>query len=162
MSGIYMEIYNNIMIAARQGIIAGQKALVDITIYSSQGYTGLNGYTVWYSTAECSGWSAVLAINNCPNSTTCAQYGAITVQANTTVYITVKECTATFIQFNAADNTATCPANEGNYCHNTPAGGFDICIGTAFSFDSGNVNKNIAITVYVISGGKGADSYAEC
>ena len=137
--------------------------MVDITIYSSQGlYTGLNGYNVYYSIAECSGWSAVLAINNCPNSTTCAQYGTITVQAGAIVYITVKECSGTFIQFNAADNTNTCPANVDHYCHNTPANLEEICEGTAFSFDSNDVNKNIAITVYVISGGKGSYSYAGC
>jgi hypothetical protein len=150
------------MIAARQGIIAKQGSAspyVDITLYSSQGTTGLNGYNVYYSTALCSGWSDwySAATASCPNSATCAQYGpAKTILSNTTVYITVKECTATFIQFNAADDTDTCPANEGNYCYN-----YDECTGTAFSFNSGNVNKNIAIKVYVFSG-KDDDSYALC
>ena len=145
------------MIAARQGIIARQNYSVEITLYSSQGYAGLNGYTVYYSTALCSGWNAWPAGVNCPNSNTCAEYGKLTILSNTTIYVTVKECTATYIQFNAADNTNTCPANEGNYCYN-----YDLCEGKgAFSFNSGYVNKNIAINVYVDGGGKG-NSYVVC
>jgi len=146
------------MIAARQGVVAKQNNLVDITLYSSQGSAGLNGYNVYYSTTLCSGYSDFTSAisSSCPNSTPCAEYGTITVLSNTTVYVTVKECTATFIQFNAADDTDTCPANEGNYCFD-----YDTCEGTEFSFNSGNVNKNIAIKVYVLSGGKG-DSYVLC
>ena len=145
------------MIAARQGIIAKQNNLVDITLYSSQGVSGLNGYAVYYSTALCSGWDAWPLGVECPNGETCEQYGTITILSNTTVYVTVKECSGTYIQFNAANNTNTCPANEGNYCYN-----FDECVGTVFSFNSGNVKaKNIAIKVYVISSGKGY-SYVVC
>ena len=145
------------MIAARQGIIAKQNNLVVITLYSSQGlYTGLNGYTVYYSTALCSGWDAWPAETGCPNSTTCAQYGTLSLLSNTTIYVTVKECTATYIQFNAADNTNTCPANEGNYCYN-----YEECEGSTFSFNSGNVSKNIAIKVYVVTSGK-SYSYVVC
>jgi hypothetical protein len=137
------------MIAARQGIIAKQNNLVDITLYSSQGPTesDLIGYDVYYGTAECSGWSAWPAINNCPNNENCEQYGTLTTNKNITVYVTVRDCTGTFIQFNAADNTATCPANEGNYCWD-----YESCNGKGvFSFNSGNVNKNIAINVLVSS-----------
>ena len=146
------------MIAARQGIIARQKYSVEITLYSSQGVSGLNGYTVYYSTALCSGWNAWPAGVNCPNSNTCAEYGKLTILSNTTIYVTVKECTATYIQFNAADNTNTCPDSEGNYCYS-----YDTCEGTTFSFNSGtNKAKNIAISIKVISGGKGGNSYAVC
>lgn len=147
------------MIAARQGIIARQNYLVDITLYSSQGlFTGLNGYEVYYSTSQCSGYSAWPTINDCINSTTCAQYGAITIPSNTTVYVTVKECTGTFISFNAVDDTSTCPANEGSYCWD-----YDLCTGiSAFSFNSGTVNKNIAINVFVFDLGGGQYSYQGC
>ena len=146
------------MIAARQGIIARQKYSVEITLYSSQGVSGLNGYTVYYSTALCSGWNAWPAGVNCPNSNTCAEYGKLTILSNTTIYVTVKECTATYIQFNAADNTNTCPDSEGNYCYS-----YDTCEGTTFSFNSGtNKAKNIAISIKVFSGGKGGNSYAVC
>jgi hypothetical protein len=145
------------MIAARQGIIAKQNNLVGITLYSSQGVSGLNGYEVFYSTALCSGWDAWPSGVLCPSSETCDEYGKLYILSNTTVYVTVKECSGTYIQFNAADNTNTCPANEGNYCYN-----FDSCEGTAFSFNSGTVKeKNIAIKVYVISSGKGY-SYVSC
>ena len=142
------------MIAARQGIIAKQNNLVDITLYSSQGFAGLAGYEIFYSTALCSGWNAWSSpLLGCPNSTPCAEYATITILSNTTVYVTVKECSGTFIQFNAIGGTNNCPANEGNYCFN-----YDTCIGTAFSFNSGNVKANlIAIKVYV----KG-DSYLGC
>lgn len=145
------------MIAARQGIIAKQNNLVDITLYSSQGVSGLNGYTVYYSTDLCSGWNAWPSGVECPNSETCAEYGTITILSNTTVYVTVKECSGTFIRFNAVNNTNTCPANEDNYCYD-----YDSCEGTAFSFNSGIAKaKNIAINVYVISSGKGY-SYVVC
>ena len=148
------------MIAARQGIIARQNNLVDITLYSSQGFAGLIGYLVFYSTSLCSGWNAWSTnLMVCPDSDTCAEYFTRTqILSNTTIYITVKDCSGTFIQFNAADNTNTCPANEGNYCYD-----YDECVGTVFSFNSGNVNKNIAIKVYVINiGGKLGYSYVAC
>ena len=148
------------MIAARQGIIAKQNNYVDITLYSSQGlYTGLDGYEVFYSTALCSGWNVFPPETGCPNSDTCAEYGSINILSNTTIYVTVKECAdaGTFIKFNAANNTNTCPANEGNYCYD-----YEECVGTVFSFNSGNVKaKNIAIKVYVISSGK-SYSYVVC
>ena len=137
------------MIAARQGIIAKQNNLVDIILRSNQGPTSseLLGYSVFYSTTLCGGWGAWPAINDCPNSEDCEQYGTLTIPANTTVYITVKECSGSFIQFNAAD-TDECPANEGNYCYN-----YDECSGTEFSFNSGTVNKDVSIRVYVTKAG---------
>ena len=122
-------------------------------------YTGLIGYNVYYSTALCSGWNAWPSGGvDCPNSDTCAEYGKLTILSNTTIYITVKECTATYIQFNAVDDGLNeCPANEGNYCYD-----YEECVGTVFSFNSGNVKaKNIAIKVYVISSGK-SYSYVVC
>ena len=139
------------MIAARQGVIAKQTSFVNIILRSSRGETKdiLNGYSVFYSTTLCSGWAAYPAINNCPNSEDCEQYGTLTIPTNTTVYITVKECDGTFIKFNAADDTDECPGIEIiSYCYD-----YNLCEGTAFSFNSGAVNKNVSINVYIVNGG---------
>ena len=137
------------MIASRQGVVAKQTSFVNIILRSSRGGTKdiLNGYSVFYSTTLCGGWSAWPEITNCPNSEDCEQYGTLTIPANTTVYITVKECSGGYIRFNAADDTDECPGNLDNYCYN-----YDSCTGTEFSFNSGGVNKNVSINVYVNGG----------
>jgi hypothetical protein len=135
------------MIAARQGVIAKQTSFVDIILRSStRGYTEnmLNGYSVFYSTTLCGGWGAWPAINACPNSENCEQYGTLTIPANTTVYITVTECSGSFIAYNAADDTDECPQNLDTYCYN-----YDECSGTEFNFNSGTVNKNISINTFI-------------
>ena len=134
------------MIAARQGVIAKQSSFVDIILYSSQGPTEseLFGYSVFYSTTLCGGWGAWPAINACPNSEDCEQYGTLTIPANTTVYITVTECSGTFIAYNAVDDTDECPQNLDTYCYN-----YDECSGTEFNFNSGTVNKNISINTFI-------------
>jgi hypothetical protein len=145
------------MIAARQGIIAKQSNFVNIILRSSQGPTEseLFGYSVFYSTTLCTGWGAWPAITNCPNIKDCEQYGTLTIPANTIVYIAVKECSGTFIAYNAADDYKTdeCPGNLDTYCYN-----YDSCTGTEFSFNSGTVNKNIAINTFVGKDG----NYVSC
>lgn len=137
------------MIAARQGVIAKQTSFVNIILRSSQGTdVELAGYSVFYSTTLCGGWAAYPAINACVNKEACEQYGTLTIPINTTVYITVKECGGTYIKFNAADDTDECPVQGGNYCYD-----YDECVGTAFSFNSGGVNKNVSISVYIVNGG---------
>lgn len=144
------------MIAARQGIIAKQTSFVNIILRSSQGPTEseLQGYSVFYSTTLCTGWSAWPVLTDCPNSENCEQYGTLTIPANTIVYIAVKECSGTFIAYNAADDTDECPGNLDTYCYN-----FDSCTGTEFSFNSGTVNKNVSINTFV-SGKSGG--YVSC
>jgi len=137
------------MIAARQGVIAKQTSFVNIILRSSQGTdTELAGYSVFYSTTLCGGWAAYPAISNCRNKPDCEQYGTLTIPAYTVVYITVKECGGTYIKFNAADDTDECPSQGGNYCYD-----YDECVGTAFSFNSGGVNKNVSISVYIVNDG---------
>ena len=138
------------MICTRMGVIASSKPAavgnVDITLYSRQGVSGFDGYTIYYSTALCSGWDFWPSNPDCPTSDTCAQYGTsfLTISSNTTVYIAVKDCQGNFISYNGVDNNSTCPANNATYCYD-----FENCTGTAFSINSGTTNKDIAVTVYV-------------
>jgi len=143
------------MIAARQGVIAKQTSFVNIILRSRRGYTDnmLAGYSVFYSTEVCDGWGAYPAINNCPNSEDCEQYGTLTIPANTVVYITVKECDGTYIKFNAVDDTDECPGLIENYCYD-----YGTCEGTPFSFNSHDVNKNISISVFIGNNG----NYLSC
>ena len=141
------------MILTRMGVIAASKPAVagnvDITLYSRQGLSGpefdLAGYTIYYSTALCSGWDVWPVIADCPKSDECEQYGTLTISQNTTVYIAVRSCEGlSFISYEGMDNDSTCPPNDATYCYD-----YDSCTGTAFSFNSGTTNKDVAVTVYV-------------
>lgn len=117
---------------------------VNISLYNGQGVGGVGiGYAVYWSTSTCSGWDVWPMNRDCPNTSGCTYDGFITVYANTTVYIAVRDCDGNFISFNAADNTSSCPSNSITYCHD-----YDTCTGTPFSFNSGTSNKNIAVTVF--------------
>ena len=136
------------MILTRMGVIAASKPAVvgnvDITLYSSQDVSGFDGYTIFYSTALCSGWDGWPALAECPTSDLCVQYGTLSgIASNTTVYIAVKDCLGNFISYNGVDNDSTCPSNAANYCYD-----FGACTGTAFSFNSGTINKDVAINVF--------------
>jgi hypothetical protein len=138
------------MILTRMGVIAASKpavaSTVDITLYSSRGSTGLDsaGYTIYYSTALCSGWDLWPSIADCPTSDVCSQYGTLTISQNTTVYIAVRSCVdSSFITYDGADNDSACPFTN-TYCYD-----YDSCIGTAFSFNSGTTDKDVAVGVYV-------------
>jgi hypothetical protein len=135
------------MINTRMGVIAASKSAVvsnvDITLYSSQGVSGFDGYTIYYSTALCSGWDLWPSILDCPTSDSCLQYGTLTISQNTTVYIAVKDCLGNFISYNGVDGDSACPSNAADYCYD-----YDSCTGTAFSFNSGTINKDVAINVF--------------
>jgi len=137
------------MILTRMGVIAASKpavaSTVDITLYSRQGVFGFDGYTIYYSTALCSGWDFWPGAPDCSKDDTCAQYGTLflTISQNTTVYIAVKDCLGNFISYNGVDNDSTCPSNAASYCYD-----FENCTGTAFSFNSGTTNKDVAIGVF--------------
>ena len=136
------------MINTRMGVIAASKPAVagnvDITLYSSQALTDSEpGYTIYYSTALCSGWDLVQSILDCPTSDSCLQYGTLTISQNTTVYIAVKDCLGNFISYDGVDNDSACPFTN-TYCYD-----YDSCTGTAFSFNSGTTDKDVAIGVYV-------------
>jgi hypothetical protein len=136
------------MILTRMGVIAASKPAVvgnvDITLYSSQGVSGFDGYTIFYSTALCSGWDFWPGGPDCPTSDTCAQYGTpLGISQNTTVYIAVKDCLGNFISYGVVDGDSACPSNDASYCYD-----FDACTGTAFSFNSGTINKDVAIGVF--------------
>jgi hypothetical protein len=138
------------MILTRMGVIAASKPAVvsnvDITLYSSQDLTNSEpGYTIYYSTALCSGWDFWPGGPDCPISDTCAQYGtSLGISQNTTVYIAVKDCLGNFISYGGVDGDSACPSNVADYCYD-----YDSCTGTAFSFNSGTTNKDVAIGVYV-------------
>ena len=137
------------MILTRMGVIAASKpavvSTVDIILYSRQGVDGFDGYTIYYSTALCSGWDIWPGSPDCTKDDTCAQYGVSnTISSNTTVYIAVKDCLENFISYEGIDNDSTCPENDATYCYD-----YDSCTGTAFSFDSGTTNKDVAINVFV-------------
>jgi hypothetical protein len=136
------------MILTRMGVIAASKPAVvgnvDITLYSRQGVSGFDGYTIFYSTALCSGWDFWPSTADCPISDVCGQYGTLTISSNTTVYIAVKDCLGNFISYNAEDDNVNCPENAASYCYD-----FENCTGTAFSFNSGTVTKDVAVTVYI-------------
>jgi hypothetical protein len=135
------------MILTRMGVVAASKPAVvgnvDITLYSRQGVSGFDGYTIFYSTALCSGWDFWPSTADCPISDVCGQYGTLTISSNTTVYIAVKDCLGNFISYEGIDNDSTCPANDANYCYD-----YGSCTGTAFSFNSGTINKDVAINVF--------------
>jgi hypothetical protein len=131
------------------GVIAASKPAVvgnvDITLYSRQDISGFDGYTIYYSTALCSGWDTWPGAPDCPTSDTCAQYGTLflTISQNTTVYIAVRDCLGNFISYGSADGDSGCPSNVADYCYD-----FENCTGTAFSFNSGTTNKDVAIGVF--------------
>ena len=136
------------MILTRMGVIAASKSAVvstvDIILYSRQSVSGFDGYTIYYSYDPCSGWDAWPALTECPTSDTCAQYGTLSgISQNTTVYIAVRDCLGNFISYEGIDNDSSCPENEANYCYD-----YDSCTGTAFSFNSGYVTKDVAVNVY--------------
>jgi hypothetical protein len=137
------------MILTRMGVVAASKpavaGTVDITLYSSQGATELDlaGYTIYYSTDLCSGWDLWPSIADCPISDACSQYGTLTISQNTPVYIAVKDCFGNFISYGGVDNDSACPTDDATYCYD-----YDSCTGTAFSFNSGTTNKDVAIGVF--------------
>jgi hypothetical protein len=136
------------MILTRMGVIAASKpavvGTVDITLYSRQGVSGFPGYTIYYSYDLCSGWDVWPASAECPTSDTCAQYGTLSgIASNTTMYIAVRDCFGNFISYEGIDNDSNCPANDATYCYD-----YDLCTGTAFSFNSGTTNKDVAINVF--------------
>lgn len=139
------------MILTRMGVVAASKQVVagnvDITLYSSvgpYGFLDLAGYQIFYSTNLTSGWDFWPFILECPLNETCEQYGSITVSSNTTVYIAARDCFGNFVSYNAADNTSTCPSNTAAYCYD-----YGAPSGTAFSFNSGTTNKDVAVNVYI-------------
>jgi hypothetical protein len=137
------------MILTRMGVIAASKPAVvgnvDINLYSRQNVFGFDGYIIYYSTALCSGWDFWPGSPDCIKDDTCAQYGVTnTISSNTTVYIAVKDCLGNFISYNAEDDNVNCPENAASYCYD-----FENCTGTAFSFNSGTVTRDVAVNVYV-------------
>ena len=122
-------------------------ATVTITVYTKQGTSGVGaGYDVYYRLNGCSGkgaWQQLICSSDCPTSDTCSSCGTITLNQNQDIAFAITDCSNNSgISFNAADNTSTCPSNDGNYCDSLD------CTGTPFTVNSGTSNKNIAITVY--------------
>jgi len=146
MSGIYMEIYYNIMIAARQGVIAtGRKEKIQMQLYHKRNSNSpAYGYNVFWST-DCDTWTQWNDVD-CSESTTCTDDGTFTIAVNTNIYVMVEDCNdqpTAGLGYNAADGKdIECPGNSINYsCFR------DDC-SLAFVFNSGYENKNVGLTVY--------------
>jgi hypothetical protein len=99
------------------------------------------GYIVSWST-DCSVWTEW---TDCSYSDECTDNGTFTIAVNTNIYVLVEDCNnpqAAGVGYNATDDSSTCPGNSINYsCFR------DDC-SLAFVFNSGYVNKNIALNVY--------------
>jgi len=125
---------------------------VTITVYHRQGVSGIGyGYSIYYSYPACGSggpsYTKLDCAGDCPSSDVCDVCTTFTVPQNVNVSIAVEDCgTVTGISFNAADNTSTCPSNDAIYCD-------DFGCYNPFIFNSGTVNKNIAITVYAFKFG---------
>ena len=90
MSGIYMEIYNNIMIAARQGIIASSLAPANITYYTialtgSYQYSGRpNDVDLYWDSG--SGYQYVTTLTNPPfNKNLCREITTFSIASGSAV-----------------------------------------------------------------------------
>jgi hypothetical protein len=100
------------------------------------------GYNVYWST-DCSTftqWNGT----DCSESDSCTDDGTFTIAVNTNIYVMVEDCNGPTagLGYNATDDSSTCPGNSINYsCFR------DDC-SLAFVFNSGYVNKNIALNVY--------------